>query len=150
MGDRRATIDTTGIVGLVVAHTQLDPIAAIAEFRRKMIESPWKFRYILKVTPIQRVTSSEIEKMVQIVSDMSDDIKSGESFRITVEKRHTTLSSSEIIKALAERIHSPVNLDRPDKIILIEVVGDMTGISVIRPSDILSVEREKTTLGSSR
>ncbi len=150
LGDRRAKIDTTDIVGLVVAQTQLDPICTLEEFRRKLIESPWKFRYVLKVTPIQRVISSELQEIVKSVCEISDGIKPDESFRITVEKRHTTLSSGEIIKTVAELIPRSVNLDTPDKIVLIEIVGDRTGISLIHPSGILSIEREKRTLGSRR
>ena len=150
LGDRSAMIDTTGIVGLVVAQTEFDPICTLEEFRRKLIESPWKFRYILKVTPIQRVIASELPEIAKCVSEISDGIESDESFRITVEKRHTTLSSGEIIKMVAELIPRSVSLDTPDKIVLIEIVGDRTGISLIRPSGILSIEREKRTLGSRR
>ena len=146
LGDRRAKIDTTGVIGLVVAQTEIDPIEAVEGLRRKLIESPWKFRHILKVTPIQMVIVSDMSKMAEAASKLSATIKPQESFRITVEKRRTELSSREIIKTMAERIERPVDLNNPDKIILVQVLGKMTGVSVIPPTGILSIEREKRAI----
>ena len=143
LGDRDARIDTTGIVGLVVAQTKIDPVEAMEGLRRKLIEDPWKFRYIQKVAPIQKVTLSEVEKIVETAVELSGNIKLGESFRITVEKRHTTLQSREIVETVAKQFERPVRLDDPDKIVLVQVMGASTGVSIVRPSDILSVEREK-------
>ncbi len=146
LGDRRAEIEATGIIGLVIAQTELDPIDALEGLHKKLIESPWKFRYILKVTPIQRVVSSDVTKVADGVTELSKSIRPGESFKITVEKRHTSLSSREVIKIVADRVERRVNLDNPDKIVLIQIIGDLTGISIIRPSDVLSVEREKRSI----
>jgi tRNA acetyltransferase TAN1 len=67
----------------------------------------------------------------------------GDSFRITVEKRHTQLRSSDIISAVARRIRNHVNLDQPDWTILIEIIGGQTGVSVLRKDDIFSSVVEK-------
>jgi len=56
-----------------------------------------------------------------------------------VEKRHTQLSSREIIEAVASRIERKVRLENPDWIVLVEVLGGLTGISVVRPDQILSL-----------
>lgn len=70
------------------------------------------------------------------------------SFRVTVEKRHcTAIRSYEIISAIAE--HFPdrkVDLVNPNWIILVEVLGKLTGISVIRPNQIFSFAIEKRKL----
>jgi tRNA(Ser,Leu) C12 N-acetylase TAN1 len=34
-------------------------------------------------------------------------------------------------------------LENPDKILLIEVIGGLTGMSLIKPSDVLAVVKEK-------
>jgi tRNA(Ser,Leu) C12 N-acetylase TAN1 len=36
-----------------------------------------------------------------------------------------------------------VDLDDPDKIVLIQILGELTGVSIVPPGKILSVEREK-------
>jgi tRNA acetyltransferase TAN1 len=62
---------------------------------------------------------------------------------VTVEKRFTVTHSKEIIEKVAAGVKRKVNLTDPDKIILVEVVGGFTGVSVLNPEDILSVLKEK-------
>ena len=71
-----------------------------------------------------------------------------ESFRITVEKRRTILRSMEVIDAVADGIDRKVVLEEPDWIVLIEVVGRVTGVSVIRPECLLNVQKEKARLSA--
>jgi len=68
---------------------------------------------------------------------------SSNAFRVTVEKRFTQLSTKDIVEAAAANIERNVDLNKPDKILLVEVIGGFTGISVIKPEDILSVMKEK-------
>ncbi|MEO2199814.1 MAG: RNA methyltransferase, partial [Nitrosopumilus sp.] len=44
------------------------------------------------------------------------------------------------------QIKNKVSLDYPDKIILIEILGIVTGISLIKKSDILSLEKTKRSM----
>jgi len=60
-----------------------------------------------------------------------------------VEKRFTTTHSKEIIEKVAAIIKRKVDLSNPDKVVLIEVVGAFTGVSVLNPQDIVSVQKEK-------
>ncbi|MBT4299264.1 MAG: RNA methyltransferase, partial [Nitrosopumilus sp.] len=43
-------------------------------------------------------------------------------------------------------IKNKVSLDFPDKIILIEILGIITGISILKKSDILSLEKTKRSM----
>ena len=70
-------------------------------------------------------------------------IGENESFRVTVEKRFTALHSKDIIDAATTDIARKANLENPDKILQIEVLGALTGISLLKPSDILAVVKEK-------
>ena len=49
----------------------------------------------------------------------------------------------EIIEEVATEIDRKVNLKKPDKILLIEILGALTGISLIGPNDIIAVTKEK-------
>ena len=60
-----------------------------------------------------------------------------------MEKRFTEISTKDVIEAAASKIERKVNLEKPDKILLIEIVGGLTGISLIKPEDIISVSKEK-------
>ncbi len=146
LGDSGPETDRTLAIGLVVAKTKMNPIQIVQELGRKLVESPWKFRYILKVSPIEKVVSSSLAEIEKCVLTMVDKIGKEESFRVTVRKRHTTLSTKEIVETVARKIDRRVDLENPDKVVLIEILGELTGVSVIGPSDVLSVERAKRSI----
>lgn len=143
LGDREALVDKTEVAGLVVAKTKLDPFKVIEGLRAILRERPWEFRYVLKVIPIEVVVRTRIDEIKRAAASLHHKIQENETFRVTVEKRHSEISSKEIIEAAVENLNRKVDLNNPDKIILIEVLGRLTGISVIKPTDILSVVKEK-------
>ena len=143
IGDSATKVDKTGITGLVAAKTAFNPFEVIEKFRKILKERPYEFRYTLRVIPIEKVVQTDLGEIERTATEMASKIKENESFRVTVEKRFTDTSTKDIIKAAATNIERKVDLSDPDKIILIEVVGGLTGISIIRPEQILAVTKEK-------
>ena len=146
LGDKNARVDVTSAIGLVVAKTILDPVDVVHKLRMILKERPWEFRYTLKVTPVQRVVQTDIEEIKRVSADLAREITAGETFRVSVEKRHTDVAGREIVEAIASGIDRKVNLEKPDRIVLVEVLGKLSGISILRPDDILSTERERRSL----
>ena len=143
IGDRGSTIETTSVIGLVVAKTKLDPVKAIRDLRALLKERPWEFKYTLKLVPAQKVVGAQLQEIEQAALDLAGRIAQKEKFRITIEKRHTDLSSKTIIETVAKGVERTVDLDSPDKILMIEIIGQLAGLALIQPEDVLSVEREK-------
>jgi tRNA acetyltransferase TAN1 len=146
IGDHEPSVEKSDITGLIVAKTILDPFRVIKEFRRLLKERPEEFMYALRVVPIEAVVPTRLEEVRKAGLELSMRIKESETFRVTVEKRHTSLSSTEIVEAIADGINQRVDLHKPDKIVLVEVLGSLTGVSVIEPEDVLSVAKEKMRL----
>jgi tRNA acetyltransferase TAN1 len=143
IGDNAPIVGRTGVSGLIAAKTVFDPLEVIEKFRRILIERPYELRYILRVIPVEKVVRTDLVEIERIAILLSSKIGENETFRITVEKRFSGMSTQEIIQAAAENIERKVDLNKPDKILLIEVVGGLTGMSVIKPNEILSVLKEK-------
>ena len=143
IGDEKAEVDKTGVSGLIAAKTSLNPFEVIAKFREILKERPYEFRYSLRIIPIEKVVKTRLEEIQKVSDELSRKIGENETFRVTVEKRFTEISTRDVIEAAASKIERKVNLEKPDKILLIEIVGGLTGISVIKPDDILSVTKEK-------
>jgi tRNA acetyltransferase TAN1 len=143
IGDSAVKVDKTGITGLIVAKTALNPFEVIEKLRTILKERPYEFRYTLRVIPIEKVVRTDLDEIQRATTELGSKIKENETFRITVEKRFTTTSTNDIIAAAAANIERRVDLNRPDKIVQIEVVGGLTGVSVIKPEDILSIMKEK-------
>jgi len=146
VGDRASKIETTTIIGLVLAKTNLNPIEAVHKLRALLKERPWEFRYTLKVTPIEIVVEANTDRIKGASLDLAKKIAPKEKFRLTVEKRHTHLSGRALIEEVAKGIDQTVDLENPDRIILIEIVAELAGLALLKPDDVLSVEREKRKL----
>jgi len=143
VGDDAPTVERTGISGLIVVKSVLNPFEVIEQFRRILHERPYEFRYTLRIIPIERVVRTDLNEIERAVAELGSKIREKETFRFTVEKRFTGIHSREIIERAAANVKRKVDLAKPDKIILIEVVGDLTGLSLIKPEDVLSVLKEK-------
>ena len=147
-GDESPVVDRMGIWGIIVAWTHLEPTIAVARVREEFLKKPDSIQALFRVIPIQRLVPTKLEEIVKATKELSAAISPDESFRITVEKRRTRLGSHEIIDAVAEEINRKVNLDDPDWVVLVETTGRMTGVSVVRPTNILNVQKERVRLAA--
>ncbi len=143
VGDETPTVYRTKIRGLIAAETKLDPLEAIWRLREELKKNPEVFRNLLRIIPIERTVPSELEAIVESALRLSEKIQDDESFRITLEKRRTELKRMEVIDAIAGRIDRKVDLEEPDWIILIQIVGKRTGIAVVPQDGIISVQKER-------
>ncbi len=143
LGDMEAQVSKTKVRGVVVAKTTLDPCTAIEKLRAILHERPYEFRYAMWILPIEKVVPTDLEEIKRVTSELAADIGEDETFRVTVEKRFTALHSKDFIEAAASDINRKANMENPDRILLIEVLGGFTGLSLLKPSDILAVAKEK-------
>lgn len=146
LGDQEPKIIISSMPGILTGITSLNPIESIEKIREKILDEPWSVRYCLRIIPIQGVCKTNIKEIEDEILKKIGVIKSEDSYRITIEKRNSKVSSDEIISKIAKNISNKVSLDSPDWVILIEIIGDEAGVSVIRNNNILSVEKTKRSL----
>jgi tRNA acetyltransferase TAN1 len=145
-GDSNAVIDITHMSGIVTAKTLLDPFVVIKKIKEKILDEPWSVRYCLRIIPIQEIVATEKEDIVNAVLKHAVLIESKDTYRITVEKRHSVISSNDIISGIADKIKNKVSLEQFDWLILVEILGNKTGISILKEKDILSTQKVKRSL----
>jgi tRNA acetyltransferase TAN1 len=143
LGDPDAAAVKTGVRGIIVARTSLDPYVAVEKLRELLSERPYEFRFALRIIPIERVVPTELEALKQASLELAQRIGENETYRITIEKRFTTLHSMDIISAIASEIKQKADMKNPNKILLIEIMGALTGLSLVKPHEIISVLKEK-------
>lgn len=142
-GDSEGESEITEIKGILLAYTLLDPLHVIARLKDLVSSEPWQIRYVLRVIPIQVVIPTDTVRMGLAAKSLSGTIGPGKTFRITVEKRHSSLDSMQVIKSIAGEIQNKVDLKNPDWLIMVQILGAQTGISIIRPDLIFSSVIEK-------
>ena len=146
MGDVQSIITITKMSGILTVTTILNPLEVIKKVRERVIEEPWSIRYCLRMIPVQETTETNLESIEKQISHMKDMISEEESYRISIEKRNSDISSQELISRIAKNIKNKVSLEFPDKVVLIEILGNMTGLAIVRRTDILSIEKTKRSL----
>ncbi|MDH3395187.1 MAG: THUMP domain-containing protein [Nitrosopumilus sp.] len=145
-GDSDVKVSITNMSGILTAETKLDPIDVVRKIKEMLLDEPWSVRYCLRIIPIQKVVETKIEEIEKSIVEWSDQILDDETYRISIEKRNSNVSSQEIITKIADKIKNKVSLEFPDKILLIEILGNITGISILKKSDILSIEKTKRSI----
>ena len=145
-GDPDPKVTITSMSGILTAETKLDPVETIRKIKEILLDEPWSVRYCLRIIPIQRIVETGIEEIEKVVEELASNISKDEKYRISIEKRNSNMSSQEIIKKIASKIKNQVSLEFPDKVVLIEILGNKTGISVVKKSDILSTEKTKRSM----
>ena len=143
LGAQEPEILNVGMRGILMVNTIIEPSKIIDYVKNKMIEEPWLIRYCLRIIPIQMITETEIDKIKQNVIKLKDTIQKNDSYRITIEKRNTSISSNEIITEIAKIFPNKVSLNQPDWIILIEILGNETGISILKNDGMFSLDKAK-------
>ena len=146
LGDSDVKISISSMSGILTAETTLDPIEVVRKMKEILLDEPWSIRYCLRVIPIQKFIETNVEEIEKAISSMLNQIQDTDTYRISIEKRNSNISSKEIITKIANKIKNKVSLDFPDKIILIEILGIMTGVSILEKSDILSLEKTKRSM----
>jgi tRNA acetyltransferase TAN1 len=145
-GDENPEISRTSMSGILTAKTKLVPFEVIKNIREKIVDEPWSIRYCLRIIPIEQVVDTNLEEISTQVFSLMKKVNEKESYRITIEKRNSDILSTEIISKIADSITNKVSLEKPDWIALIEILGNKTGVSVLKSDDIFSLEISKREL----
>ena len=143
IGDQESEVLNVGMRGILMVNTNIEPSKIIDWVKDKVVEEPWLIRYCLRMIPIQSVTETDMSKITNDVIKLKDVIQQNDSYRITIEKRNTDMSSTEIITEIAKIFPNKVSLNQPDWIVLIEILGNMAGISILKENEIFSLDKAK-------
>ena len=142
-GDTEIVIEKTVFSGIIQVKTSLDNMEVLNNFKELIDDEPWLIKYCSRIIPIQEECESKLDEIKKTVVKLSHVIKKDDTYRITVEKRHSSLHTKDIISNIANSLSNKVSLENSDWEIIIQVLKNKTGISVIPPNSILSVDRLK-------
>lgn len=146
VGDPEPKVNKTRIKGIVQGVTTLDPVEAISLMREHMRSEPDRYDKLFRIMPLLSWVETSIEVIVAEVDTQRQKMDADDSFRVTLEKRRTELRSLEVIDAVAAVIDNRVDLENPDWVVLIEIMGDRTGVSIVGPEALFNVQKERATL----
>lgn len=141
-------MDKTTVQGVMGIRVRGDPKRLVATLRRSFSESPGMFSYTYHWVPIERWVPSTEGSMVEAAKELSEGIGSDERWMLHLHRRHLAKHSDELVKLLTDPIaKGPVDLENPQKILVVEILGDSTGMSVANKDEVLDVNKLRQQIG---
>ncbi len=147
LGDDMPLSKEIGISGLILGKTRFAPKDFLARVVQFQIQRPqWRFLYLLKMIPIDRIVELDIEVILEVFVDLirEANINSKLKFKVEVKERELKKHKVELIGKLADLLHNPVDLDNPDIILRVEFLGRYCGLSILTPEQVLSLSEGVT------
>lgn len=141
-GHRKLHIEKSGFDG--VLEIEIENSRDFIAFMRDYVRSePFRVHFIQRMIPVDVVVDTNIDQIKEAATQIAQQILQGESFRIDITERDSPTSRKELIETIAEVVDRKVNLSSPDKVFNVEVMGEYTAMSVVRPDEILSITKLK-------
>jgi tRNA acetyltransferase TAN1 len=140
-GDKYPIISGIKYPGLITALTNIDSKEVIYKIKKIIENDSNFFQFILKIIPIDYVCETNIKIIKEFVDKYYRIyINEDQSFKIDLIRRKNELVERDTaIESIAKIVNNKVNLDNPDKIIRIEILGNVTGICFLNPDDLIRI-----------
>lgn len=141
-GHRKLHIEKAGFDGIL--EIEIENSRDFIAFMRDYVRSePFRVHFIQRMIPVDVVVDTNLEQIREAAIQLAPQVLQGETFRIDITERDSPLSRKELIDTIAGVIDRKVDLDSPDKVFNVEVMGEYTAISIVRPDEILSITKLK-------
>ena len=136
-GDKYPIILGIKYPGLITATTNIDNKDVMFKIKKILEDDRDFFQFILKITPIDYVCETNVKVIKDIVEKYYPlYLNQGDSFKIELKRRkNENIDRDTIIRSVAKIINNKVDLENPDKILRIELLGNVSGISFLNPDD---------------
>jgi tRNA(Ser,Leu) C12 N-acetylase TAN1 len=140
LGDEHPAVERTSVHGIALVHSGLDGREVVHRCRELFLEG-LAFEYAIKWVPVDYWCELDLEAMRNLLAQkVRDQIAHNETWGMKVEKRRwQRYSTRDIVLYLAGAIDRQVDLDHPDKLVRVDVVGGQVAVSVLRPGDVFSI-----------
>jgi tRNA acetyltransferase TAN1 len=146
LGDESPVVKRTIAEGIIGVKTSLDSREVVRGLQRLFTEDPFVLQYTLKWVPVDFWALSDMDSMKEAVRKLKNGIREGERWRMTVEKRrYSQHHKFEIIRELAGLIEEKVDLENPEKILRVDIIGRYAGISILTPQEVFSVAKPSSS-----
>ncbi|MFX0081335.1 MAG: THUMP domain-containing protein [Candidatus Hodarchaeota archaeon] len=140
-GDNYPIISKLTFPGLISALSNIDAKKVILKIQQILKKDPHFFQFILNIIPIDFICETNIKILANLIQENSKTyIKEGDSFKIVLKRRkHEKIERNNAIERIANRINNKVDLENPDKVIRIEVLGNFCAVSFLKRDDIIKI-----------
>ena len=140
-------IEETDMEGVCEVKVLGDPKEVVADLRKLCFQDPENFPYTHHWVPLERWVEPYVDEMLKVTAEYGKQIAAGERWMMHLHKRHTGRHTSDLIERLTAPINQGiVDLRDPEKIVIVELMGDRAGMSLVRNEEMLDVIKVRETI----
>lgn len=124
-----------------------DARKTVADIRALCLDHPELFQQTHHWVPIDRWVSCEEAEMVNAARELGKGINDTERWMMHLHKRHMQAHTTDLLMLLTEPIEvGVVDLENPDKIVVVEILGDRVGMALVQSEELLDVNKIRESL----
>lgn len=98
-----------------------------------------KFEYTFHWVPVDKWAKAAVSDMQKVIKDVAKDIKDSEKWKMDLSMHKTKLEGKGLILKLTEVIAKPkVDLENPEKIVKVEIIGNKAGIALLKKGELFN------------
>ena len=99
------------------------------------------FQFTFYWVPVEKWVSSSVNTLQKEIKKLQKGIKKNERWKMDLHKRHfEQMHSTEIIMKLTEAVDKPkVDLENPQKIIEVQIIGKKAGLALLNKDEMLRI-----------
>lgn len=127
--------DVDGVFKIRVRNAR-EVVRRISRLKKKKGIFEHTFHWI----PIDRWVQANVKAMQKALKSLKKGIKTTEKWKLDLQKRHFEMPSSELVMKLTEVVDKPkVDLDNPQKIVEVQIMGKKAGLALLDRDDVLKL-----------
>jgi tRNA acetyltransferase TAN1 len=141
-GLRKLHVEKSDFDGMLEVDIE-DPRGFVAFLRDYVRSEPFRVHFIQRVIPVDLVVDTTLEQIKEASKQLGEQIGKGETFKIEIDERDSPYTRRELIDAIADVVDRPVNLESPDKVLQVEILGEYSALCLARPDEMISITKLK-------
>jgi tRNA(Ser,Leu) C12 N-acetylase TAN1 len=150
-GENVEDIERSSINGVFCVSVSGDAKRLVRSLREEMQEAPEMLSHTFHWVPIDKWVQADDETMLGEVKRAAEGIDEDETWMMHVHKRHHPKHSEELMLFLTEPIQKgKVDLKHPEKVIAVEVLGSMAGISLLNGDELINANKMRQEIQLTR
>ncbi len=103
-----------------------------------------KFEYTYHWIPVDKWAKASIADMQKAIKELAKEIKDSDKWKMDIGRHKTKLEGKDLIMKLTAVIEKPkVDLENPDKIVKVEIIGNKAGISLLKKGELFNAALKK-------
>ncbi|MFX1540811.1 MAG: THUMP domain-containing protein, partial [Promethearchaeota archaeon] len=101
----------------------------------------WIVQDLLKIHAIDLVVESTMDAIRAGSKKLAKKMTKSTSFRVNLNRRDTNLDRKELLHEVAIQFPGKVDLEDYDYVVVVEILGPVTGLALLREEDIVTLRR---------